>query len=114
MATRKTTRPRTVKTAAAADASSSLTSSSVDEMLLAALERGDDSFQTGRYLATFKEGAMDAGAKPFAAAQGMRVADARDFENQAVAMEDVAGADAVVLPAIGVALIGGDRRAPAG
>ena len=108
MATRKTTRTRMTKTAAAADDSSSRTSSSVDEMLLAALERGDDSFQTGRYLATFKEGAMDAGAKPFAAAQGMRVADARDFHNQAVAMEDVAGADAVVFPAIGVALIGGD------
>src|SRR5216684_873053 len=106
MATRKTTRPRTTKTAAADD-SNSRTSSSVDEMLLAALERGDDSFQTGRYLATFKEGAMDAGAKPFAAAQGMRVADARDFANQAVAMENVADADAVVFPAIGVALIGG-------
>jgi subtilisin len=106
MATRKTTRPRTSKTAAAVD-SSSRTSSSVDEMLLAALERGDDSFQTGRYLATFKEGAMDAGAKPFAAAPGMRVADARDFANQAVAMENVADADAVVFPAIGVALIGG-------
>ncbi|HXA19313.1 MAG TPA: S8 family serine peptidase [Thermoanaerobaculia bacterium] len=106
MGTRKTTRPRTTKTAAADD-SSSRTSASVEEMLLAALGLADDNFQTGRYLATFKEGAMDAGAKPFAASQGMRVADARDFANQAIAMESVADADAVVFPAIGVALIGG-------
>jgi len=32
-------------------------SSSVEELQLAAMERGDDSFQTGRYLITYKEGA---------------------------------------------------------
>src|SRR5687767_1734615 len=69
------------------------TSSTVDEMLLAALERGDDSFQTGRLLATFKEGAGDAGLQSFASAQGMRVADACDFDTQAVVLEDVAGAE---------------------
>ena len=105
MASKKTTRPRTK--IAAAD-TNSRTSSSIDDMLLAALERGDDNFQTGRFLATFKEGAAAAGAQSFAAAQGMRVADARDFENQAVVMESVADADAVVFPEIGVALIGGD------
>jgi hypothetical protein len=43
------------KTAAAQSAS---TASSVDELLLAALERGDASFETGRFLITFKEGAV--------------------------------------------------------
>ncbi len=105
MASRKTPpRPRTTP----ATEGGSRTSSSVDEMLLAALERGDDSFETGRFLATFKEGAADAGMQSLASAQGMRVADARDFENQAVAMENVADADAVTFPEIGVALIGGN------
>ena len=90
------------------------TSSSVDEMLLAALERGDDSFQTGRYLATFKEGATDAGIKALGSARGMRLADARDFSRQSVRMQDVGDADALVFPEIGVALVGGDdRRRPA-
>jgi subtilisin family serine protease len=105
MASKKTTRPAAK---AAVAESSSRPSSSVDEMLLAALERGDDSFQTGRFLATFKEGAAQSGAQAFAAEQGMRVADARDFTNQALVMENVADADVVVFPEIGVALIGGD------
>ena len=100
MGTRKSTRVATA-------AEGSRTSSSVDEMLLAALERGEDTLQTGRFLATFKEGAGDEGAKSFAKAQGLRVADARDFDAQAVSLQDVAGADAVHFPEIGVALIGG-------
>jgi subtilisin family serine protease len=100
--------------AAAADAGGSNTSSSVDEMLLAALDRGDDTLQTGRFLATFKEGAADAGAKSFAAAQGMRMADARDFTDQAVSLESVAGADGVMFPEIGVALISGPAAAERG
>jgi subtilisin len=90
------------------------TSSSVDEMLLAALERGDDSFQTGRYLATFKEGATDAGIKALGSARGMRLADARDFSRQSVRMQDVGDADALVFPEIGVALVGGDAAATRG
>ena len=104
---------KTVTTAAEPDAGTR-TSSSVDEMLLAALARGDDSLQTGRFLATFKEGAGDAGAKSFAAAQGMRMADARDFKDQALVLENVADADAVVFPEIGVALIGGPAAAERG
>jgi subtilisin len=83
------------------------TSSSVDEMLLAALERGDDTFQTGRYLATLKEDAAEAGIQSLRSHSGMRVADAREYTNQSVVMEDVGDADAVVFPEIGVALIGG-------
>lgn len=82
-------------------------SSSVEELLLSALDRGDDSFQTGRYLVTFKESA-GADAMNVFKAQGMRVADARDFDAQAITLEDVGDADAMVLPEIGVALIGGD------
>lgn len=84
-----------------------LASSSVEEMLLAALERGDDSFETGRYLVTFKEGAAEEGMQSLGT-QGMRVANARDFRGQAATMEDVGDADAVVFPEIGVAVIGGE------
>ncbi|MGZ5444436.1 MAG: S8 family serine peptidase [Thermoanaerobaculia bacterium] len=104
MASKKTPRSRTT----AAAEGGGRTSSSVDEMLLAALERGEESFETGRFLATFKEGAADAGGQALASVQGMRVADARDFKDQAVIMENVAGADAVTFPEIGVALIGGE------
>jgi subtilisin len=99
---------RTTGTRSATTRTHARTSSTVDELLLAALERGDDSFQTGRYLATFKEGAAETGVQALGAKRGMRVADARDFEKQTVIMEDVADADAVVFPEIGVALMGGE------
>ena len=82
-------------------------SSSVDDMLLASLQRGDDSLETGRYLVTFKEAAAEEGVQTFSA-RGMRVADTRDFTDQAVTLEDVGDADAVVFPEIGVALVGAD------
>lgn len=85
------------------------TSSPIDEMLLAALERGGDSLETGRYLVTFKEGAAEEGLQSLGVqGQGMRVANARDFKDQAATLESVGDADAVVFPEIGVALIGGD------
>ena len=80
-------------------------SSSVEDLLLAALERGDDSFETGRFLVTFKEGAAEAGLQALGA-RGMRVADARDFKDQAATLESVGDADAVVFPEVGVALLG--------
>lgn len=82
-------------------------SSSVDELLLAALDRGDESLETGRYLVTFKETAAEEGVQSFGE-RGMRVADARDFEDQAATLEDVGDADAVVFPEIGVALVGAE------
>jgi subtilisin family serine protease len=82
-------------------------SSSVDEMLLAALERGDDSLETGRYLVTFKESAVEEGMQSFGT-RGLRVADARDFSDQAVSLENIGDADAVVFPEIGVALVGAE------
>ena len=80
--------------------------SSIDEMLMAALQRGDDSLQTGRTIITYKEGAFDAGLQSLRD-MGVRAADARDFSGQAVGAEDVGDADALVLPEIGVALMAG-------
>ena len=82
-------------------------SSSVDELLLAALERGADNLETGRFLVTFKEGAAQEGLQSLGA-QGMRVADTREFKDQAAILESVGDADAVVYPEIGVALVGGN------
>ncbi|GAB3271111.1 hypothetical protein GCM10027347_42190 [Larkinella harenae] len=82
-------------------------SSSVDELLLAALERGDDSFETGRFLVTFKEDAGEEGLQSLNA-QGLRIADARDFNDQATILENTGDADAIVFPEIGVALLGGE------
>lgn len=84
-----------------------LTSSPVEQLLLAALERGDESFETGRFLITFKEGATTEGLQSLGI-QGMRVADAREFAEQAVTLEAVGDADAVVFPEIGVALVSGE------
>jgi len=86
---------------------SSRTSSSIDDMLLAAQERGDDSLETGRYLVTFKESAVEEGIQSLGT-RGLRVADARDFTEQAVALQDVGDADAVLFPEIGVALVGSE------
>jgi subtilisin family serine protease len=86
---------------------SSVVSSPVDEMLLAALERGDDSLETGRYLITFKEGAATKEASESLSARGMRIADARDFTDQAVVFEAAGDADAVVFPEINCAIVSG-------
>ena len=81
-------------------------SSSVDELLLAAQQRGDDSNETGRYIITFKEEAREEATKALKV-QGLRVADARDYTDQAVSLADVGDADALVFPEIGAAVIGG-------
>lgn len=81
-------------------------SSSVDELLLAALERGDDSLETGRYLVTYKEGARAEGTGALES-MGLRVARATDFADQAMSIEDVGDADAVTFPELGVALMSG-------
>ncbi len=86
--------------------SSNSVASSVEDLLLSALERGNDNFETGRFLVTFKEEAIEEGIKALGDQQGMRVASARDFDKETVAFESVGDADAVVFPEIGVALIG--------
>ena len=80
--------------------------SGIDEMLLAAVERGDESLMTGRYIVTYKEDATSAGLESFRSA-GVRTVDARDFDSQSVTMQDVGDADALVLPEIGVAVVTG-------
>jgi len=82
-------------------------SSTVDDLLSAALERGDGGFETGRYLITFKEGAAEGATESLGPeGLGMRVATARDFDDQAMSFEAVGDADAVVFPEVGVALVG--------
>ncbi len=91
---------------AAAALSATAAAASVEDLLLAAMERGGDTLETGRYIITFKEGVENAGIDMLNNA-GMRVADARDFNDSAALLESVGDADAVVFPEIGVALISG-------
>jgi subtilisin family serine protease len=86
-------------------------SASADELLLSILEQGGDPAKTGRMVVTFKEGAMDAGLKSMQAQSGMRVAHARDFQDQAVDLAQTGGADAIVLSEIGVAVMSGEAAA---
>ena len=79
-------------------------STPVDELLAAALSRGDESLETGRYIVTFKENALEEGLASLGT-QSLRVANARDFESQAVTFENVGDADALVFPEIGAAVV---------
>mgnify|MGYP003132493989 CR=1 FL=1 len=90
-------------------ASESLNSVScgTEKLLLAALERGGSCLETGRFLISYRDGRVEEGIKALKA-QNFRVADARDFTDQAVSLEDAGDAEAMVFPEIGVALIGGD------
>lgn len=99
MAKRKVSR-----NAASSSGGNASMSSSIDSLFAAAMERGGDTLETGRYIVTFKEGAEEAGLASLSS-QGLRVADARDFKDQAAVMEDVGDAEAVAFPEIGVALI---------
>ncbi len=108
MAKRKASRPASSSDGGNNSASAS---SSVDALLAAAMERGGDSLETGRLIVTFKEGAGDAGIESLSSVRGMRVADARDFKDQATVFEDVSDADAIVFPEIGAALISGTAAA---
>jgi subtilisin len=81
-------------------------SAPVEELLAAALERGDDSLETGRYIVTFKEDALDSGVKSLRE-QGLRIADTRDFEEQAARLDAVGDADTLVFPEVGAAVISG-------
>ena len=102
--------PRSSNASIASAAASASAGSGIEAMLLAALERGGESLETGRYLVTFKEGALADGTKSLKA-QGMRTADARDFTDQAVDMAALGDADAVMFPEVGVALISGAAAA---
>lgn len=85
-----------------------------DDLLLAALAQGGDTTKTGRFLMTFKEGAGPAALKSLQSKRGLRVANARDFQDQAVDMAQAGDAQAMVFPEIGVALVGGAAAAEHG
>ena len=84
-----------------------LISTDAESLMLAALEQGGDGSKTGRYLMTFKEGAMEAGIKHLESKRGLRLAHARDFTDQNVSFAEAAGADAFVFPELHVALLSG-------
>jgi len=106
--------PRKNNPKIAQDSTKQQISTSADDLLLAALERGGDTSKTGRHLMTFKEGAAEAGLQALQSRQGLRVANARDFDAQAVSFEQTGDADAIVFPEIGVALVSGEAAASHG
>jgi len=103
--------PRERKKVSAKKAGIQQLSASADELLLAALEGGGDASKTGRSLITFKKGATEAGVKALRVQHGLKVADARDFDSQAVVLESMGDADAVIFPEISVALVSGEAAA---
>ena len=92
---------------APAGESRSTVSCGIEQLLLAALERGGSCLETGRFLISYREGRVEEGIRALKA-QKFRVADARDFTDQAVSLEDAGDAEAMVFPELGVALVGGD------
>jgi hypothetical protein len=82
-------------------------SSATEQLLLAALERGGDSLETGRFLISYREGMIDEGIKALKK-HSFRLADSRDFADQAVGPEDAGDAEAMIFTEIGVALVGGE------
>lgn len=78
-----------------------------EQLLMAALERGSQCLETGRFLISYRQGMVEEGIKTLKDCQ-FRVADARDFAGQAVDLEDAGDAEAMVFPELGVALVGGD------
>lgn len=78
-----------------------------EQLLLTALERGSHCLETGRFLISYREGMLEEGIKSLKDRK-FRVADARDFVDQAVSLEDAGDAEAMVFPELGVALVGGD------
>lgn len=80
-------------------------SSTADELMMRALEGGGEPLTTGRHLITFQEEGFDEGSAALSS-QGLSVADTRDFEDQALSIEEAGDADALVFPELGVALVG--------
>lgn len=81
-------------------------SSTIDNLMLAAAASGNSGLETGRYIVTLKDSAGQKGLESFNA-QGMRMADSRDFKTGAVELESLGDADGLYFDEIGVAVIGG-------
>src|SRR5262245_43573306 len=60
---------------------------------------------TGRYLVLFKDGAGPASVKSLSRAVGVAIASTADFESGAATPEAVSGADGLVFPDLGVAVV---------
>ena len=114
MATKKSKRARNGTARTNGSSNGAQISTNPDDLLLAALEAGKDPQTTGRFLVTFKEGAGDAAVEHLESVSGLRTANARDFKDQAVTLEETGDADAVVFPEIGVALVGSEAAASRG
>jgi subtilisin len=78
--------------------------STIDRMLLDAMERGDESLETGRYIVTYSPDSVNE-SKAMLESLDLRMADARDFDDQASTMAAVSDADGLILPEIGVAIV---------
>ena len=81
-------------------------STNPEDLLRAALEKGDAGLETGRFLVTFRDGMVDDGIQELKA-RSLSIADARDFDKQLVTTEGVRGVDSVVFPEVGVAVVTG-------
>ena len=81
-------------------------SSSVDELLLAALERGGDTLETGRYLLTFNEGQEEQGLSELRSF-GISGADSRDFSQQTVEPTGLGDTGFLYLSEVNVAVVSG-------
>jgi subtilisin len=110
MVTRKK-RPTRATARGASDTTAPI-SASTEELLLACLQEGRDPEKTGRFLVTYKEGADEqAISNHLETTSGFRVANARDFDDQAATLEAAGDADAMVFPEIGVAVVGSEAAA---
>ncbi len=100
--------------ARAATPTSAQVSTNPDELLLAAMQEGGDPSKTGRFLVTFKEGAVEQGVQQMESVSGFRMASAKDFTDQEAVLEAAGDADALVFPEIGVALVGSEAAVSRG
>jgi subtilisin len=82
--------------------------STPDDLYRDALARGSESSKSGRYLVTFKLGAVDAGVRMLRDKYGLVVASAGDFQASAVVLEGLATANALILSEIGVVIVEGE------
>ena len=87
------------------DGASASLGASADALLLAALNAGEATWETGRSVVTFKEGATEDGIQELQAS-GLSVANANDVDYLGVSA--LADTDALVFPEIGVAVVAGD------
>jgi subtilisin len=78
---------------------------SADALLLAALNAGNDSWETGRSIVTFKQNETDAGIQALEAG-GLNVVSATGLDFLEVSALD--DANALVFPELGVAVVAGD------